>query len=85
MIFINHNQLTKSNNPDKPEKKEDIMTTHKMTIESGSAAQETVNMIADTAKSTYVVAVLTVLGVFAFITAVMIAWPAVSYLAAKFF
>ena len=61
------------------------MTTQKMTIESGNTAHEAVNMVVDTAKSTYVVAVLAVLGVFAFITAVLIAWPAVSYLAAKLF
>lgn len=61
------------------------MTTQKMTIESGSTAQEAAHLVADTAKSTYVVAVLTVLGVFAFITAVLVAWPAVSYLAAKLF
>ena len=61
------------------------MTAHKMTIESGNTAHEAANMIVDTAKSTYVVAVLAVLGVFAFITAVLVAWPAVSYLAAKLF
>ncbi len=61
------------------------MATHKMTIESGNSAHEAANMIADTAKSTYVVAVLAILGVFAFITAVLVAWPAVSYLAAKLF
>lgn len=61
------------------------MTTQKMTIESGSSAQATANMVAETAKSTYVVVVLTVLGVFAFITAVLVAWPAVAYLASKFF
>ena len=61
------------------------MTTHKMTIESGNTAQETANVVAETAKSTYVVVVLAVLGVFAFITAVLVAWPAISYFAAKFF
>ena len=61
------------------------MTTQKMTIESGSSAQETASMVAETAKSTYVVVVLAVLGVFAFITAVLVAWPAVAYLASKFF
>ena len=61
------------------------MTTHKMTIESGNAVNETANMVAETAKSTYVVVILAVLGVFAFITAVLVAWPAVAYLAAKFF
>ncbi len=61
------------------------MTTHKMTIEPGSTVHETTGMIAETAKTTYVVVVLAVLGVFAFITAVLVAWPAVSYLAAKLF
>jgi hypothetical protein len=56
-----------------------------MTIESENSAHGAANMIADTAKSTYVVAILAVLGVFAFITAVLVAWPAVSYLAAKLF
>ena len=61
------------------------MTTHNMTIESNSTTHEAANMVVETAKSTYVMAVLAVLGVFAFITAVLIAWPAVSYLAAKLF
>ena len=61
------------------------MTTHKMTIESNSTAHEAANMIVETAKSTYVVAVLAVLGVFAFITAVLIAWPALAYFGSKLF
>ena len=61
------------------------MTTHKMTIETNNAAHQAANMIVDTAKSTYVVAVLAVLGVFALITAVLVAWPAVSYFASKLF
>ena len=60
------------------------MTTHKMTIENNTA-HAAANMVVETAKSTYVVAVLAVLGVFAFITAVLIAWPAVSYFASKLF
>lgn len=62
------------------------MTAHKMqTIETGSSAHETVDMIVETTKSGYVVAILAVLGVFAFITAVLVAWPAVAYLASKLF
>ena len=61
------------------------MTTHKMTIETNNTAHEAANMLVDTAKSTYVVAILAVLGVFAFITAVLVAWPAVSYFASKLF
>lgn len=61
------------------------MTTHKMTIETGNAVNETASMVAETAKSTYVVVVLAVLGIFAFITAVLVAWPAIAYLASKFF
>ena len=61
------------------------MTTHNMTIESNSTTHEAANMVVETAKSTYVMAVLAVLGVFAFITAVLIAWPAVAYLASKLF
>ena len=61
------------------------MTTHKMTIETNNTAHEAVNMVVETAKSTYVVAVLAVLGVFAFIPAVLVAWPAVSYFASKLF
>ena len=58
------------------------MTTQKMTIES---AHETANRVLETAKSSYLVVVLAVLGVFAFITAVLIAWPGIAYIAAKLF
>lgn len=61
------------------------MTTNKMTIETNSAAHEAANMVVETAKSTYVVAVLAVLGIFAFVSAVLIAWPAVAYFASKMF
>lgn len=36
-------------------------------------------------KASYTVAVMGVLGVFAFISAVLIAWPALAYLGAKMF
>lgn len=39
----------------------------------------------DVAKTTYVMALLGVLGVFALITAVLIAWPALAYLGSKLF
>ena len=61
------------------------MTTHKMTIETENTAQATADMVVESAKSTYVVVALAILGVFAFITAVLVAWPAVAYLASKFF
>ena len=61
------------------------MTTHNMTIESNSTTQEAANMVVDTVKSTYVVAVLAILGVFAFVSAVLIAWPAVAFFASKLF
>ncbi len=39
----------------------------------------------DTVKNSYLILVLSTLGVFAFISAVLIAWPALSYLGAKLF
>jgi len=39
----------------------------------------------DVAKSSYLVVILALLGVFAFISAVLIAWPALAYLASKLF
>jgi hypothetical protein len=39
----------------------------------------------DVAKSSYLVVILGLLGVFAFISAVLIAWPALAYLASKLF
>ena len=40
-------------------------------------------MIVNSVKASYTVAVMAVLGVFAFISAVLIAWPALAYLGAK--
>jgi hypothetical protein len=37
----------------------------------------------NSAKASYTVAMMTVLGVFAFVSAVLIAWPALAYLGAK--
>jgi hypothetical protein len=41
--------------------------------------------IINTVKTSYTVAVMGVLGVFAFVSAVLIAWPALAYLGAKMF
>ena len=36
-------------------------------------------------KASYTVAIMSVLGVFAFVSAILIAWPALAYLGAKMF
>jgi len=41
--------------------------------------------IVNTVKSSYTIAIMGVLGVFAFVSAVLIAWPALAYLGAKMF
>ncbi len=41
--------------------------------------------IINVAKSSYTIAIMAVLGVFAFISAVLIAWPALAYLGSKLF
>lgn len=41
--------------------------------------------IVSTVKASYTIAVMGVLGVFAFVSAVLIAWPALAYLGAKMF
>ena len=41
--------------------------------------------IVNVAKTSYTVAVMAVLGVFAFVSAVLIAWPALAYLGSKLF
>ena len=43
------------------------------------------NTLMDTAKNSYLVLVIAALGVFAFISAVLIAWPALAYIGAKLF
>jgi hypothetical protein len=40
-------------------------------------------MIIDSVKASYTIAVMAVLGVFAFVSAILIAWPALAYLGAK--
>ena len=39
--------------------------------------------IVNTVKASYTVAIMSVLGVFAFVSATLIAWPALAYLGAK--
>ncbi len=39
----------------------------------------------DIVKSSYLVLIIALLGVFAFISAVLVAWPALAYLASKLF
>ncbi len=39
----------------------------------------------DLVKTNYMVLVIALLGIFAFFTAVLVAWPALAYLAAKLF
>ena len=41
------------------------------------------NMILTSVKASYTIAVMAVLGVFAFISATLIAWPALAYIGAK--
>lgn len=40
-------------------------------------------MIINSVRASYTIAVMAVLGVFAFVSAVLIAWPALAYLGAK--
>ena len=39
----------------------------------------------DVVKANYMVLVIALLGIFAFLTAVLVAWPAIAYLASKMF
>jgi hypothetical protein len=41
--------------------------------------------IINTVKASYTIAIMGVLGLFAFVSAVLIAWPALAYLGAKMF
>ena len=43
------------------------------------------NKMMDVAKNSYLIVVVGLLGVFALISAVLIAWPALAYLASKLF
>lgn len=46
---------------------------------------KTQSKMIDVVKSSYLVLILALLGVFAFISAVLIAWPALAYIGAKLF
>jgi hypothetical protein len=46
---------------------------------------KTQNLIMDVVKKNYMVLVIAFLGIFAFLSAVLVAWPAFAYLAAKLF
>ncbi|MBE0576500.1 MAG: hypothetical protein IH613_11475 [Desulfuromonadales bacterium] len=41
--------------------------------------------IVNNVKASYTIAIMSVLGIFAFVSAVLIAWPALAYLGAKMF
>ena len=41
--------------------------------------------IINNVKASYTIAIMSILGVFAFVSAVLIAWPALAYLGAKLF
>ena len=46
---------------------------------------KTAASIVNNVKASYTIAMMGVLGVFAFVSAVLIAWPALAYLGAKMF
>ena len=46
---------------------------------------KTQSNLIDVVKSSYLVIIIALLGVFAFISAVLIAWPALAYIGAKLF
>jgi hypothetical protein len=46
---------------------------------------KTQSSLIDVVKSSYLVIIIALLGVFAFISAVLIAWPALAYIGAKLF
>jgi len=46
---------------------------------------KTAATIINSVKASYTIAIMGLLGVFAFISAVLIAWPALAYLGAKMF
>ncbi len=46
---------------------------------------KTASNIVNNVKASYTVAMMGVLGVFAFVSAILIAWPALAYLGAKMF
>ena len=58
-----------------------IMSTHKEEV----TVMKTQTRFMDYVKTNYMVVVIAVLGVFAFLSAILIAWPAVAYIASKLF
>ena len=46
---------------------------------------KTQNRVVDAVKSSYLVLVIALLGILAFFSAILIAWPAIAYLASKLF
>jgi len=46
---------------------------------------KTQSRLMDVVKTNYMVIVIALLGIFAFLSAILVAWPAVAYLAAKLF
>jgi hypothetical protein len=46
---------------------------------------KTMNSVVETAKESYVVVVIAILGIAAFLSAVLIAYPALAYLGSKMF
>lgn len=46
---------------------------------------KTQSRLMDVVKTNYMVLVIALLGIFAFLLAILVAWPAIAYLAAKLF
>jgi hypothetical protein len=49
------------------------------------SVMKTQSQFMDFVKTNYMVVVIAVLGIFAFLSAVLIAWPAIAYIASKLF
>jgi hypothetical protein len=62
-----------------------LQRKHKFTQAEQEDTMKTQATMMETVKTSYLVLVLSILGVFAFISAVLIAWPALSYIGAKLF
>ena len=56
-----------------------------ITTNQQEVAMKTQTNFMDTVKSSYLVLIIAALGVFAFISAVLIAWPALAYIGSKLF
>lgn len=46
---------------------------------------KTINNIQNLVKESYVVVVIAILGIFAFLSAVLLSWPALAYIGSKLF